>query len=92
MGSDRAVCFQDAPVHAVCQNCWFEQKLGEQDESVKVRYNPSGFLFHKQLVYKAGGRPVIYDKTFDAKKYLPQSEWWRIVHFNLTNDQQFIDW
>ncbi|HHY0577501.1 TPA: hypothetical protein ACVU5O_004633 [Vibrio parahaemolyticus] len=92
VGKNSAVCFQDAPMHSICQNCWFEQKLRENDESVRVRYQPTGFLFHKQLVHKAGGRPVIYDNTVAAKKYLPQEEWWRIVNFDLTNDEQFIDW
>lgn len=92
VGKDRAVCFQDAPVHSVSQNCWFEQKLRESGEQVKKRYVPSGFLFHKQNVYKKGGRPVIYDKTADAKKYLPESEWWRIVNFNIDNDKAFVDW
>jgi hypothetical protein len=92
VGRNRAVCFQDAPVNCVSQNCWFEQKLRESGEQVKERYFPSGFLFHKQEIYKKGGRPVIYDKTVEAKKYLPESEWWRIVNFDISNDDAFIDW
>lgn len=92
VGKNRAVCFQDAPVHAVSQNCWFEQKLRESKEQVKKRYVPSGFLFHKQLIYKKGGRPVIYDRTAEAKQYLPESEWWRIVNFDISDDDSFIDW
>ena len=92
VGKNRAVCFQDAPVHSVAQNCWFEQKLRENKEQVKKRYVPSGFLFHKQLIYKKGGRPVIYDRTSEAKQYLPESEWWRIVNFDISDDDSFIDW
>lgn len=92
VGKERAVCFQDAPVHAVSQNCWFEQKLRENNEKVKKRYVPSGFLFHKQKIYNMGGRPVIYDKTKEAKRYLPESEWWRIVNFDISDDDSFIDW
>ena len=92
VGKNRAVCFQDAPVHSVAQNCWFEQKLRESGEQVKKRYFPSGFLFHKQEIYKKGGRPVIYDKTVEAKKYLPETEWWRIVNFDISDDEAFIDW
>lgn len=92
IGKNRAVCFQDAPVHSVAQNCWFEQKLRESNEHVKQRYIPSGFLFHKQDVYKKGGRPAIYDKTAEAKQYLPESEWWRIVNFDISDDEAFIDW
>lgn len=92
VGKNRAVCFQDAPVHSVAQNCWFEQKLRENKEQVKKRYVPSGFLFHKQLIYKKGGRPVIYDRTSEAKQYLPEDEWWRIVNFDISDDDSFIDW
>ncbi|MAM85818.1 MAG: hypothetical protein CME36_00730 [unclassified Hahellaceae] len=91
-GECTAVCFQDAPVHAVSQNCWFEQKLRETNEQTKRRYVPSGFLFHKQEIYIKGGRPAIYDKTTEAKQYLPKSEWWRIVNFDISNDEAFIDW
>ena len=92
VGKNRAVCFQDAPVHSVAQNCWFEQKLRESGEQVKKRYFPSGFLFHKQEIYKKGGRPVVYDKTVEAKKYLPETEWWRIINFDISYDDAFIDW
>ncbi|MEZ8240316.1 hypothetical protein AB6C73_17790 [Vibrio splendidus] len=92
VGKDRAVCFQDAPVHSVCQNCWFEQKLRKSGEANKTRYNPSGFLFSKHHVYECGGRPVVYDKTAEAKKYLRESEWWRIVNFDLADESRFIDW
>ena len=92
IGRNPAVCFQDAPVHAVSQNCWFEKKLRESGTDSKKRYYPSGFLFHKQKIYRSGGRPVIYDKTVEAKRYLPESEWWRIVCFDLGDDNAFIDW
>lgn len=92
IGDNPAVCFQDAPVHSVSQNCWFEQKLREVNKQTKKRYIPCGFLFHKQLIYKKGGRPVIYDKTSDAKDYLPESQWWRIVNLDLSNNDSFIDW
>ncbi|MDD9197423.1 hypothetical protein PVK62_16465 [Aliivibrio sp. S3MY1] len=92
VGQNTAVCFQDAPLSSVCQNTWFEQKLRSSGHSNKVRYNPCGFMLPKQSVYEAGGRPVIYDKTADAKKYLPKSEWWRIVNFDLSNPNKIIDW
>ena len=38
------------------------------------------------------GRPVIYDKTISAKKYLPENEWWRIVNLDLSDEDRFIDW
>ncbi|MBL0543899.1 hypothetical protein JD507_01505 [Aeromonas jandaei] len=92
VGKDSAVCFQDAPLSSVCQNTWFEQKLRDSGHTSKIRYHPCGFMFPKHNVYKKGGRPVIYDKTVEAKKYLPESEWWRIVNFDLSDPNAIIDW
>ena len=49
-------------------------------------------LFDKQRAFSKGARPVIYDKTVDAKQYLPSSEWWRIVNLNLDDESNVIDW
>lgn len=92
VGKNSAVCFQDAPLSSVCQNTWFEQKLRENGTTSKTRYHPCGFMFSKQIVYQNGGRPVIYDKTEDAKKYLPEEQWWRIVNFDLSNMDSIVDW
>jgi len=91
-GTKQAVCFQDAPIHSVCQNVWFEKKLTELHEREKIRYYPCGLLFHKQFIYKSGGRPVIYDQTDEAKKYLSEDQFWRIVSFDLSDNDKFIDW
>lgn len=92
VGKTRAVCFQDAPLHAVGQNCWFEQKWRKQNAWAKTRYTPNGIMLPKQYVYDEGGRPVIYDSTQEAKKYLPQDQWWRIVNFDLSDKDNIIDW
>jgi len=91
-GDIPAVCFQDAPLHAVGQNCWFEKTLREQNEDVKKRYDPTGLIFEKKFIYSKGGRPVIYDSKVEAKKYLPEEQWWRIVNFNLNDENNIIDW
>lgn len=92
VGSEKAVCFQDAPLYSICQNTFFEQKKMEQDKTYKLRYRAFGLLFDKQFAYKKGARPVIYEKTDIAKTFLPSSEYWRIVNFNLENDGSIIDW
>ncbi|MDC5822206.1 hypothetical protein OPW19_20535 [Vibrio europaeus] len=92
VGGSSAVCFQDVPLNSVCQNTWFEQKLRESGQSNKVRYAPCGFWFPKTYVYNYGGRPVIYDRTDLAKQYLPYEEWWRIVNFDLSDDEHILDW
>lgn len=51
-----------------------------------------GLRFSKDFIYKSGGRPVIYDKTDEAKMYLPKSEYWRIVNLDFSNENNYIDW
>lgn len=92
VGNEKAVCFQDAPLYSICQNTFFEQKKRNEDKNYKLRYRAVGLLFDKQFAYKKGARPVIYEKTDLAKAFLPSSEHWRIVNFNLENDTSIIDW
>ncbi|MDA3798762.1 MAG: hypothetical protein PF692_06755 [Kiritimatiellae bacterium] len=91
-GDTPAVCFQDAPLHAICQNVYFEEKFQNTNPNIKTRYRAVGLAFPKDYVYRSGGRPVIYEKTNDAKLLLPVSEWWRIVNFDLDDSDNFIDW
>ena len=49
-------------------------------------------MFDKSFIYNNGGRPVIYDKKEAAKRYLPKEHWWKIVNFDLSDDEQIIDW
>jgi hypothetical protein len=90
-GGHTAVCFQDAPLYGIAQNILHEQTYRD-DLGGKVRYSSNGLVFLKKTVYKKGGRPVIYDKLDDAKKYLDQSEWWRIVSFDLDDKDNILDW
>jgi hypothetical protein len=92
VGDRPAVCFQDAPLPWLAQNLWYERKYREENAVEKVRYAAFGLLFNKEYIYRKGGRPVVYDRTAAAKLYLPREEWWRIVNFDLTNDESFIDW
>ncbi|MEB3882008.1 hypothetical protein [Lyngbya sp. CCY1209] len=91
-GERKAVCFQETPLYSLAQNIYLEQEYRQQNPSGKVRYHGVGLTFSKPYVYRKGGRPVIYDRSEEAKKYLPSSEWWRIVSFDLSNDQTIIDW
>lgn len=91
-GDIEAVCLQDTPLYSLAQNVYFEQGLIKEGKSNKTRYTAFGIRFEKRFVYKKGGRPVIYDRIKDAKKYLPDTEWWRIVNLELSNDENIIDW
>ncbi|MDB2151181.1 DUF2971 domain-containing protein [Clostridium butyricum] len=92
VGDRKAVCFQDVPVYSLSQNIYFEQKLRMTGQIKKCRYLGVGLLFKKDYIYNKGGRPVVYDKTQEAKNYLPKNQWWRIVNLDLSNEENFIDW
>ena len=92
VGDIPAVCFQDAPLVAICQNVFYEQKYKEQNEKAKVRYRAVGIAFPKDYAYGKGARPVVYDQTQAAKEYLPSHQWWRIVNFDLGDENNIIDW
>lgn len=91
-GNIPAVCFQDTPLYYLSQNIYYEQKMRQAGEYKKIRYVGVGLMFSKTLVYKKGGRPVIYEKKEKAKKILPPSEYWRIVNYDLSDEDNLIDW
>lgn len=91
-GTRKAVCFQDAPLAGVCQNVFYEQKYREANKGCKTRYLAVGLAFPKTYVYAKGGRPVVYDKTAVAKRYLPEDQHWRIVNYDLDDLANIIDW
>ena len=92
VGDTPAVCFQDAPLSAIGQNCWFEQTFRNENEWAKRHHDPTGIMFKKIDIFKKGGRPVIYDTTTEAKTYLPTDQWWRIESFDLKNIDRIVDW
>lgn len=57
-----------------------------------MRYSAFGLRFNKVWIYKKGGRPVIYDKKDKMKKILPKEEYWRIVNYDLEDQEHMIDW
>lgn len=91
-GSTPAVCFQDVPLFSVAENIYYEQNLKEKTEAENYRYTGFGLRFSKDFIYKKGGRPVIYDKLEEAKKYLHKDDYWRIVSLDLSNKKNYIDW
>ena len=91
-GEHGAVCFQDIPLTSICQNVFYEQKKQESFSYYKLRYRALGIMFSKPYIFNKGGRPVIYDKTEEAKQYLPKDQWWRIVNLNLSDNDKIVDW
>ncbi len=92
VGDTPAICFHDAPLYSICQNIEFERKLAREIGAKKHRYEPVGLSFPKPYVYGCGARPVFYEKTNVARDLLPADQWWRIVNFDLSNQENFIDW
>ena len=92
VGSRPAVCFQDAPLVGIVQNVFYEQKYRAKNTTAKLRYQGAGIAFGKPYAFRKGARPVIYDKREDAKQYLPEDEYWRIVNLDLEDDSNYIDW
>lgn len=90
-GKIPAVCLQEAPLIAIAENLQYEEKL-RKEENHKIRYLGFGIRFQKHYIYQKNGRPVIYDDTNQAKEYLPESEWWRIVRLDLSDREHIIDW
>lgn len=91
-GNQPVVCFQDVPLHSLSENILLEQQIRADDPNSPVRYTAFGLRLDKRYVYQKGGRPVIYEKTDVAKKFLPEGEHWRIVKLDLENDKYIVDW
>lgn len=91
IGDTTAVCFQDIPLYGVCQNTYHEQ-MNRAELGGVLRYRPIGLTFEKEYAYNKGVRPVLYEKKSIAKEILPEAEWWRIVNYDLSNQNLIVDW
>lgn len=81
-GKRKAVCFQDTPISSLMENIVHERDFREKLGG-KTRYVSVGLAFPKPYIFQIGGRPVFYESKEVAKRILPESEWWRIVDYNL---------
>lgn len=91
IGSKSAVCLQEAALNAIAENLLYEKELREKSDD-KVRYSAFGLRFNKAWIYKKGGRPVIYEEKDLMKSILPSDEYWRIVNYDLSDNQYMVDW
>ena len=90
-GDRSVVCFQDIPFSSIAQNVKHEQD-NKAELGGKNRYLAIGVAFDKSMIFKKGGRPVVYEKTSIAKGILPPNEHWRIVNLDFYDDEAYIDW
>lgn len=91
-GTDNVVCLQEAPLNSIAENLIYEKFLQEEKNSNRCRYRAFGLRFIKVMIYRQGGRPVIYGKASELKNILPKSEWWRIVDLQLEEVDNIVDW
>lgn len=91
-GNEPVVCFQDVPLFSLSENILLEQQMHSDTPTAPIRYTAFGLRFDKRYIFQKGGRPVIYEKTEVAKKFLPNDEYWRIVKLDLDNVDNIIDW
>lgn len=95
IGDKPAVCLQDAPLYGIIQNVEYEKQFRKEKGFSKLRYCGIGLTFGKPYIYTKGGRPVIYDESHIAKRYLPKDEHGRIVRYNINfmdESQTHVDW
>lgn len=92
IGKKPAVCFQEAPLYSVAQNCYYEIQKSKADKSYTAKYSAVGLQFTKFYIFNKGGRPVFYEKSDIAKQILPPDEHWRIVDLDISDRNQFTDW
>lgn len=90
-GSNRAVCFQDAPLYGVIQNILHEETY-RKELGGKLRYEAIGLsLFKPYLFNQSKARPVIYLQREESEDF-NQNELWRIVTYDLSKETNIIDW
>ncbi len=93
VGKIPAVCFWDTPLYGLIQNVEHESQRRKANPKERYRYCGVGLAFPKLYVFSKGVRPVLYEQTEVAKKILPESDYWRIVNFNISGDNtNFVDW
>lgn len=89
-GSEKAVCFQDAPVNGIGQNVLHEERM-RKEFGGKIRYQAVGLMFPKPYIFKKGARPVIYeDKEVASNLFADVS--WRVVTMNFNDRDNIVDW
>lgn len=91
-GNTPVVCLQEAPLSSIGENLIFERLLREGNKSNKHRYRAFGLRFSKPYIYKNGGRPVIYENAKQLKNIIPNSQYWRVVDFQLSDIINYVDW
>ena len=78
-------------MYGLSQNLFHEQYIKDKNNP-NVRYRGIGLGFSKKFAFDKGARPVLYELKETAKSILPVTDWWRIVSFDLSDNENIIDW
>lgn len=98
IGTNTATCFQEVPSKDILANIELEYERLKRAydkgylNKFRLRYTGVGMYFDKRLIFKAGGRPVIYDNTEETRNMLSPDEHWRLVNLNLKSINNITDW
>lgn len=84
-GTQRAVCFSEAPLSAIPHLIQKSKELSETHN--KTPYSSYGIAVSKESIYKLDGRPVIYLPDEEAG-WISADQVWRQVRF----EPPKIDW
>ena len=87
-GNQKVVCFQDASFDAMQEILTGERWLGYE-----TGYREFGIQVHKEIMFRDGARPVIYDKANEIMGLIDESIYWRVVNLDLENPGwMYTDW
>lgn len=87
-GDQKVVCFQDASFDAMQEILTGERWLGYE-----TGYHEFGIQIHKEIMFRDGARPVIYDKANEIMGLIDKSIYWRVVNLDLNiATWQYVDW
>lgn len=70
---------------------YLDARNSERYNQYQVKYSPLGLQFHKWFIYGKGDRPVFYERNDIINTLFPPQDYWRIVNFDLSNPDSFID-
>lgn len=87
-GNQKVVCFQDTSFDAMQEIITGEKWLDREQG-----YREFGIQIHKEIMFRDGARPVIYDKANEIMGLIDESIYWRVVNLDLENPGwMYTDW
>lgn len=87
-GDKEVVCFQDTSFDEMN-----EVITGEKWIEHEQIYREFGIQISKELLFRDGARPVIYDKADEIMELIDESIYWRVVNLDLNiATWQYVDW